>query len=210
MSAVKRIQKLLLQAEKRATSSARVDLTNSKLSEKEKLARVARGDEELRRRSEEVSVKATGRAIERALSVGRWFEGRSEEYAVRVSTGCVLVVDDVVEDEEEKRRLQLLLLQEEGERQRQQQQQQQQGKGKENNGDEEENVSVPAPMQQPPAMDSTEPEPRPEQSTSSSTSSKAAGKGKKRKRTTTIPTDVELPETRTRWVNMVEVAVSLK
>ena len=44
---------------------------------------------------EEVVVKATGKAIERALQVAVWFQGQ-EDVLVRVRTGSVGAVDDVV------------------------------------------------------------------------------------------------------------------
>lgn len=43
---------------------------------------------------EEVFVKATGRAIERALGVGVYFQGESD-CRVRVEMGSVVAVDDV-------------------------------------------------------------------------------------------------------------------
>lgn len=182
MSAVKRVQKLLRQAEKRATAA--VNLSSSKRTDRQKLAEVARGQEQLS--EEEVFVKATGRAIERALSVGRWFEERGNEYAVRVKTGSVLVVDDIEEDEEAKRKAI-----EEAERVLQQEQTQEAKK------DDEKDVGQPAPDQ---SVDA------PAQPVSKSET-------KKRKRAANALASAcveELPETRTRWVNMVEIAVALK
>ena len=100
MSAAKRVQKLLRQAEKRST--ANVDLSNSKVSEKEKLERVFHAHETLRK--EAVYIRATGRAIDRAMSIGKWFQDKDEEYEIRVETGSVLVVDDIVVDQEQKER----------------------------------------------------------------------------------------------------------
>ena len=176
MAAVKRVQKLLRQAEKRATAS--VDHANARKRNQQRLALVVPrgGEEEQQKQKEEVFVKATGRAMEKALAVGRWFEEKGgEEYAVRVSTGSVLVVDDVEEDEGAKRRVVV-----EGER------------GREDGSAISASVDV---------------------STTESTGQKGEEKKKKRKRTAdavAAAEDVELPETRTRWVNMVEVAVSLK
>jgi ribonuclease P/MRP protein subunit POP7 len=182
MSAVKRVQKLLRQAEKRATSA--VNLSSSKRTDRQKLAEVARGQEQLSK--EEVFVKGTGRAIEKALSVGRWFEERGNEYAVRVKTGSVLVVDDVEEDEEAKRKAI-----EEAERVLQQEQAQEEKKVDEkDDGQTAPDQSVDAPAQ-PVSKSET----------------------KKRKRAANALASAsgeELPETRTRWVNMVEIAVTLK
>ena len=156
MSAVKRIQKLLLQAEKRAT--ANINLEDTRKNEKQKLAELAN----ISSKREEVFIKATGRAIEKALNVCKWFEEKETEYSVRVKTGSVIVVDDIVEDEEKKE-------QEEQKRQRQE--------GQQSN---------------PPSE------------------SKSAAKKRKRQAPTAVNPDAELPESRTRWVKMVEVAVSLK
>ncbi|KAF7160010.1 hypothetical protein CNMCM5623_005556 [Aspergillus felis] len=180
MSAVKRVQKLLRQAEKRATAA--VNLSSSKRTDRQKLAEVARGQEQLSK--EEVFVKATGRAIEKALSVGRWFEERGNEYAVRVKTGSVVVVDDIEEDEEAKRKAI-----EEAERILQQEQaQKKDGEKDDGQGAPDQSVDAPA---QPVSKSET----------------------KKRKRAANALASAsgeELPETRTRWVNMVEIAVTLK
>lgn len=171
MSAVKRVQKLLRQVEKRAIAS--LDLSSKRKTEKEKLAQLAQGHERLRKGKgeEEVFIKASGRAIEKALSVGKWFETKETEYVVRVKTGTVLVVDDVIEDEAARQRVLA-----EGEKAKQQ----------ESKGEETSTVeSVPS---APPV-------------------SKSAAK--KRKRAANAEAD-ELPEARTRWVNVVEIAVTYK
>lgn len=171
MSAVKRVQKLLRQAEKRAT--ANISLEDSRKTEQQKLAELAKVAE----KREEVFVKATGRAIEKALNVGKWFEEKEAEYSVRVKTGSVLVVDDVVEDEEKKER----------ELQKQQR---------------EETV------QQDGVQESKQnPE---EQADSQKSASKGTAKRKKKRPASAISEDTEIPESRTRWVKMVEVAVTLK
>jgi ribonuclease P/MRP protein subunit POP7 len=159
MSAVKRIQKLLAQAEKRAT--ANINLEDTRKSEKEILDELSQVSE----KREEVFVKATGRAIEKALNIGKWFEQKAVEYTVRVNTGSVLVVDDVVEDEEKK------------EKEQQEQQEAQSETGQSGNG--------------------------------SKTESKSTATKRKRHNHST-ENDDELPESRTRWIKMVEIAVSLK
>lgn len=169
MSGVKRVQKLLRQAEKRALDA--LEISNPKMSDGARLAQLGERAGEER---EEVFVKGTGRAIEKALSVGRWFEGRSEEYAVRVRTGSVLVVDDVVGVDEERV----------------------EEKGGEGSG---------LPKQSTDSASGTA-------TTASSAQPVSRSAAKKRKRAANAPAEGgdELPETRTRWVNMVEVAVSLK
>lgn len=94
MCAAKRVQKLLGHAEKRATS--KVDLSNNKISEKAKLEKVVQAQQALEK--EEVVIMATGRAIDKALSLEKWFKDREEEYKVEVRTKTVLVVDDIVPD----------------------------------------------------------------------------------------------------------------
>lgn len=164
MSAVKRVQKLLRQAEKRATANVKLD--DVRKTEKQIQAELVKAGEE----REEVFVKATGKAIEKALNVGKWFEEKEAEYAVRVNTGSVLVVDDVVEDEEKKER--------ELKKQLQQRQQRQKQDGKDG-------------------------------SDSAYLASKDSTKKRKRE-TPTASEDIELPESRTRWIKVVEVAVSLR
>ncbi|GAD92128.1 hypothetical protein NFIA_034770 [Paecilomyces variotii No. 5] len=174
MSAAKRVQKLLRHAEKRATAG--VDLGNKKISEKEKLARLAKGQEALKK--EEVFIKATGRAIERALSVGKWFEEKEDEYAVRVKTGTVLVVDDIVEDEEAKNR--------------------EMEKGSSN----KDGATGTSQLTGENAIQPTE--------SKAAAASEQPLKKRKRRTKAAVSGDAELPESRTRWVNMVEIAITLK
>ncbi|KAJ5551113.1 hypothetical protein N7535_000944 [Penicillium sp. DV-2018c] len=171
MSAVKRTQKLLLQAEKRAT--ANINLEDSRKTEKQILDELSKVSE----KREKVLVKATGRAVEKALNIAKWFEEKEAEYIVRVETGSVLVVDDIVEDEEKKQK-------EEQKRQR----------------EKEREVDV--------TGETGETGEGNQESKSESKSD-----AKKRKRQTAAAAaadDGELPESRTRWIKMVEVAVSLK
>ncbi|OJJ72687.1 hypothetical protein ASPBRDRAFT_176078 [Aspergillus brasiliensis CBS 101740] len=164
MGVVKRVQKYLRAAENRATAKLIGGKKNS--DRRHQIAQLAKSNEALKK--EEVFVKATGRAMERALKVGKWFEARGEEYTVSVKTGSVLVVDDVVEDEEERKKAV-----EESERMKREIEE---TKQKGENGAE---------------------------------LSKSAMRKRKRA-VARLEGEEELPETRTRWVNMVEVAVSLK
>lgn len=94
MCAAKRVQKLLGHAEKRAAS--KVDLSNNRISEKAKLEKVVQAQQALRK--EEVIIMATGRAIAKAMNLEKWFKDREEEYEVKVRTKAVLVVDDIFPD----------------------------------------------------------------------------------------------------------------
>ncbi|PYI07241.1 hypothetical protein BO78DRAFT_313582 [Aspergillus sclerotiicarbonarius CBS 121057] len=166
MGVVKRVQKYLRAAENRATGSLLGSNNKGRGGgRKEQIAALAKSQEALKK--EEVFVKATGRAMERALKVGKWFEGegRAEEFTVRVKTGSVLVVDDVVDEDQEER--------EDGEEE----------------GKKEEEVE------------------RLKREIEEGGLSKAAVRKRKRD---VARIEGEVPETRTRWVNMVEVAVSLK
>lgn len=114
MSAVKRVQKLLRLAERRAMTpviegrQARKQNSQQQRNGNRAGWRGGEGDKNIlekcqqKLRQDKVLVKATGRAIEKALEVGKWFElgkGGDDEYEVVVKTGTVCVVDDIVEEE---------------------------------------------------------------------------------------------------------------
>ncbi|RDW72353.1 ribonuclease P subunit p20 family protein [Aspergillus mulundensis] len=234
MSAVKRVQKLLRHAEKRATTSLANKTNNTKRksastqqkklgageqNQQERLiAALARGEEREQLCQEEVFVKATGKAMGVALKVGKWFErnGREAEYQVRVSTGSVLVVDDVEEDEGAKEGL--LRVGQGVEGKGADAGAGGQGKGaaaevSENKGDETTTMlgdttimtETDAAKSSGPAAAPTKPKADPKPLSKSAL--------RKRKRAASMAAslaETELPETRTRWVNSVEVAVSLK
>lgn len=220
MSAVKRVQKLLRHAEKRATASVSAAVAgkskqqkrtygNQNQNQQERLlAALARGEEREQLSSEEVFVKATGKAMKVALRVGRWFEsgGREAEYKVRVTTGSVLVVDDVEEDEEGREGL---LKEVEGTKN---------GADGAHGGSEDTTMLTTTTLSG--AGDTTM---MTEKSKGSATTAEAAidvsskplsrSQLRKRKRAAGLAASIaetELPETRTRWVNSVEVAISLK
>lgn len=108
MSAVKRLQKLLLHAEKRSAQSASAQVSSSRpkysaaasgndeISDIEKVAAVMAANKHER---DEVILKATGKAIAKALSLGVWFQQR-DEYAVRIETGTVGAIDDIIAPED--------------------------------------------------------------------------------------------------------------
>ena len=99
MAAVKRVKKLLAHIEKRAMQG--VDVTKNRGGGLEELAKAS---EKLGKGVEAVVVKASGRAMEKALKVGMWFEKKEAELACRVEvrSGSVRVVDDLVEVEVEE------------------------------------------------------------------------------------------------------------
>ncbi|KAL1959826.1 hypothetical protein VTO42DRAFT_971 [Malbranchea cinnamomea] len=169
MSAVKRVQKLLKEAEKRAV--ARVNLSDK--NEKRKLEHLKEGTSALQK--EEVFIKATGRAIEKAMNVGKWFDAK-DEYSIRVKTGSVLVVDDIIEDEELKEKL------------RRESKSEVTSAGVQISAESTKDTSL-------------------EDKIGSIPQEQSSKKGKKRAR---VEYEAELPDSRTRWVNMVEIAVTLK
>lgn len=94
VSAVKRVRKLLTEIDKR--SMGKVDLLNHKGSDKQKLRMVGENPAPLKSRElEGVVLKATNRAIENVLQLGLYFQGQ-DDYSVRLETGTVGVVDDIV------------------------------------------------------------------------------------------------------------------
>jgi ribonuclease P/MRP protein subunit POP7 len=100
--ALKRIRKLLSEISRRekqslaATSKRQKPIaTNGRLDnghvERDIADEVARGEKE----GEKVYLKATGRAIPRALELGVQFQAEGEGYLVRVEMGSVKAVDDI-------------------------------------------------------------------------------------------------------------------
>ncbi|KAL3442086.1 Rpp20 subunit of nuclear RNase MRP and P-domain-containing protein [Aspergillus insuetus] len=225
MAAVKRIQKLLRQAEKRATAAVEASIRGKgqgrgrsnggggSVPTEILVAALARGEgkEDLAR--EEVFVKATGRAIETALKVGKWF-GRGEreaEYAVRVETGSVLVVDDVEEGDGLSAGCEEVVQGETGTTNLSANM-----AGSNSDGKTDETTMLTDTTTN--AGDTTttsektagNPTPATTDAKSKPLSEKAE---KKRKRAATLAAQLagkELPESRTRWVNSVQVAISLK
>ena len=98
MSVVKRVRKLLALADHR--SMGKISLNNT---QSERVLLRALGDEEERRRrkeGEEILLRATGKAIEKTMGLALFFSNQNDT-AVRIGTGSVSVVDDIVEKEEQ-------------------------------------------------------------------------------------------------------------
>lgn len=220
MSAVKRVQKLLRHAEKRATASVSAAVAGKSKQQKRTrgnqnqqerlLAALARGEEREQLSSEEVFVKATGKAMKVALRVGRWFENgdRKAEYKVRIKTGSVLVVDDVEEDEEGRDGFL-----KEVERTKD-------GPGGVQGGSENKDGDDTTMLTTTTLSGAGDTTMMTEKSKESATAAEVApskplsrSQLRKRKRAAGLAASIaetELPETRTRWVNSVEVVISLK
>ena len=197
MSAVKRVQKILRVAEKRAIAgcAAAARSNNKKAKGKGKggggggmttAADMVRIREKLK--EEKVYVRATGRAMERALQLGKWFEERGkgghgngdgkgdEEYEVSVKTGSVCVVDDIVPVEREDR--------EDGD------------EGEQKKGGD--------------AMDASSGDGDKTEAVESKNQRRRRRKRLRRLQEQRSLLENGVPESRTRWVKMVEVAINLK
>lgn len=95
------MRKLLDLVEKRAGGSGLVGLTNGKGGEGRRLRALERsleGDGEGMKGKEEVILKATNRAIEKALGLAVFFQGQGD-CRVCLRTGTVGTVDDILEGE---------------------------------------------------------------------------------------------------------------
>ena len=77
----------------------KVDLVNGKGSDKEKLRKLSeRHNTSTGKEPEEVVLKATSRAIQNVLGLALFFQGQ-DDCRVRLRTGTVRVIDDIVESE---------------------------------------------------------------------------------------------------------------
>jgi ribonuclease P/MRP protein subunit POP7 len=206
MAAVKRVKKLLLHIEKRAMQG--VDVTKGG---KAGVAKLAQASEKLGREGESVLVKGSGRAMEQALRVGEWFRTREEEMPckVEVKTGSVQAVDDLVEGEDEA---------------------ESDGKG---DGEAERGVEgkdgskitedatdpmierKPTGSEEPSGIqDATEDATKVNPDATDAQSGETTQSGKKRqrrgKRKRAVYDKDDMPEARARWINTVEIAISLR
>jgi ribonuclease P/MRP protein subunit POP7 len=120
---VKRVEKLLHLADKRLVQSATTLAKSGKGhahgkrkrgGEEDEILDIAETVERLKKKGrkdgtakgdgsegggEEVVLRATGKAIQKCLELGLWFQQR-EEYAVRLVTGSVGAIDDIAVEEE--------------------------------------------------------------------------------------------------------------
>ena len=187
MAAVKRVKKLLTHIEKRAMQN--IDITRGK----EGLKKFAAASEALGTNGEKVVVKASGRAIEQALKVGEWFKSKEGELAckVEVRTGSLQVVDDLVEAQGEEEDVA------------------EEATDTAETDMEFSNEGAVVISENPQATVAPKVPPQEDDS-----KQKMEQKGKKRrkrgKRKRAMYDKVDMPEARIRWVNTVEVAISLK
>ncbi|KAK3697151.1 hypothetical protein LTR37_017647 [Vermiconidia calcicola] len=116
LSAVKRAEKLLKQSDKRAVQSATTQAGKQRQSQyrgknrrKSGSATDEAGDEILaiaetlerqKGGGEEVLLKGTGKAVQKVLELGLWFQERGDVYIVKLKTGSVGAIDDIALVEE--------------------------------------------------------------------------------------------------------------
>lgn len=92
ISAVKRVQKLLVLIEKR--EMGKVDIISGEGTDKEKLEALGVGTSG-NSKQEEILLKATGKAIKIATDLAHFFQAK-EDFNVQLRNGRVSVVDDLV------------------------------------------------------------------------------------------------------------------
>jgi ribonuclease P/MRP protein subunit POP7 len=97
IAAVKRVKRYLTSIEKRALQNAGAAVTRK--GGHGPRGAVEKANEALAKNKEEVLVKASGRAMAQALHVGEWFRTHEKDMLcnVEVRTGSVSTVDDIVE-----------------------------------------------------------------------------------------------------------------
>ncbi|ETN36632.1 uncharacterized protein HMPREF1541_08910 [Cyphellophora europaea CBS 101466] len=194
MSAVKRVKKLLNQVEKRVTQNVNM----IKRGDREGMRRLAEATDKVAKDREEILVKASGRAMTKALNVGEWFRNKEKEMAciVEVRSGNVSVVDDIVEAEQSEDDADA--------------QQPNEPTTIPEGGDTTMELLASTTKSSPdPTTHTVQDNNRDDNhGATEATAGKKARKRRKRKRPAYDPDD--LPEQRLRWVKTVEVAISLK
>ena len=208
MAAVKRVRKLLLEVEKRAMKN--VKLVDGKSRDREKLNKIAEGSQKAR--EEKIYVKATGMAIHQALKVGQWFREKEKELPVQVEvkTGSVIVVDDIVEKDQglDKSSTADNATRNEAEYE----QMDIDAKRESTTNDGHEKAITPSLSE-----DQTTIDPSSEVKNGSISkqeeecnTQKSTSRTRRRRKKRPMYSEDEVPEARTRWVKMVEIAISLK
>ncbi|KAL1637384.1 hypothetical protein SLS56_000522 [Neofusicoccum ribis] len=101
MATVKRVRKLLHEIDKRATQSA---LSQKQKQRGDPIVVAAHASVDKSDAPEEVVVKATGKAIEKAMSLALFFQ-QQEDCRITLRTGTVDAIDDIVEQPLAKRQM---------------------------------------------------------------------------------------------------------
>lgn len=196
MSAVKRVKKLLGHVEKRATQNVNM----IERGHGDGMRKLVEASDKISKDKEEVVVKASGRAITKALNVGEWFSNREKEIMckVEVRSGSVSVIDDVVEKEPEfdQEGVDDADVAEEHTTELEA-------------GDTKLELFGDKTVLQPEVQAVVVPSPTTDQEVAASTQSEVKKKRPRRKRKRPVCDPDDLPEQRLRWVKTVEVAISL-
>lgn len=204
MATVKRVRKLLHQVEKRATSRIKIPdpkQQSAKKGDKRFLEAVELAAKEARK--EAVYVKASGRAVEKALKVGEWLKEK-DGVDVKVDTGSAIVVDDLVEMEPESGDISSKDESESAVPST---------KGSANLEPQDEDNTAPdaattaftGPTEEKPLA----PEPSTHDIQPTSSNPETSQKPRRKRKRDMYDLDT-MPEARTRWIKTVEVAISLK
>ena len=99
MSAINRVRSLLRQIDKRGAQGVAEQTRNTRGDKI--LAQATMGLAEASH--EEVTIKGTGRAIEKVLRLAAWFGEREKEEGVKVklTTGSLTAIDDIIVDDDD-------------------------------------------------------------------------------------------------------------
>ncbi|KAF2839120.1 hypothetical protein M501DRAFT_992109 [Patellaria atrata CBS 101060] len=92
MSAVKKVQKLFKEVDKRTSQSATSRARHGKKTPHNHMAAAIKAQEQ--GEHEEILLKGTGRAIEQTLQLALYFQ-QQREYRVQLRTGTVTAIDDI-------------------------------------------------------------------------------------------------------------------
>lgn len=229
MSAIKRVQKLLHLAERRAMAPLVDDKAKKQRryhhSSQQQHGKKAEGqgqgegevlEECLRKlRQEKVFIKATGRAIEKALALGSWFQEKPQEYEVAIRTGSVCVVDDIVRMEEDGVNVFTMVDTTTSTKDGDDSDDVDDGEATAagdmdttmGNSDTVDNNAMDVDAMD---VDAQHPLPPPTESKNQRRRRRRRDRERQHRLQSSLDSDGEPPESRTRWVSMIEVAVSLK
>ncbi|ETI22215.1 hypothetical protein G647_06288 [Cladophialophora carrionii CBS 160.54] len=212
VAAIKRVKRYLTSIEKRALQNAGVGGTRERVQGPRSAAEKA--NEVLAKNKEEVLVKASGRAMAQALRVAEWFRTHEKDMLcnVEVRTGSVSTVDDIVEGDGDHENEDKDKNDEEAVREEQESVKQQYGDTTlELLGGPD--VTTLGSAEQATSTGDSKPEgagERDDGDTNMDDSLVKQSRRKRKKRKRQMYEADELPEARIRWVNTVEVAVSLQ
>lgn len=225
MSLCKRAQKHLTKAENRTfPASARAAIFDEHASDKKRMGALVkemeREDEDVRKGvgragGAKVVLRGCGRAIERAVAVGKWFEEgeRGVRYVVEVKTGSVVVVDDIEVDEDEEEGGVMLGITGNAEGRADEVMEDTKSIDDSTLPPDDSLNSLPTSLDSvsQPTPDLSKETEKAQDTPSQPKQSKSSKQNKRRKKKNARPENGDdMPESRTRWVNVVDVTISLR